>query len=47
MKKNPKKIRTYKAFCRQGIPHSSCVRKETVDTDILIISRNGEKNIQL
>ena len=29
-----------KAFYRQRIPESSCVRKETVDIDIL----NGNKN---
>ena len=31
-----------KAFCRQRIPESSCVRKETVDIDILVTSRNGD-----
>ena len=30
-----------KAFYRQRIPKSSCVRKETVHTDILVTSRNG------
>ena len=30
-----------KAFYRQRIPEFSCVRKETADTDILVISRNG------
>ena len=28
-----------KAFCGQRIPEPSCVRKETVDTEILITSR--------
>ena len=32
-----------KAFYRQRIPESSCVRKENVDIDILVTSRNGEK----
>ena len=32
-----------KAFYRQRIPESSCVRKETVDIDILVTSRNGKK----
>ena len=32
-----------KAFLhRQRIPDSSCARKETVDIDILVISRNGD-----
>ena len=33
-----------KAFYRQRIPESSCVSKETVDTDILVTSRNGDRN---
>ena len=32
-----------KAFCKQNIPESSCSRKETVDIDILVTSRNGDK----
>ena len=32
-----------KAFYRQRIPESSCARKETVDIDILVTSRNGDK----
>ena len=32
-----------KAFYRQRIPESSCAKKETVDIDILVTSRNGEK----
>ena len=36
-----------KAFYRQRIPESSCARKETVDKDILVTSRNGDrKNMQ-
>ena len=34
-----------KAFYRQRIPESSCARKETVDIDILITSRNGYRKI--
>ena len=34
-----------KAFYRQGIPRSSCARKETVDTNILVTSRIGDKKI--
>ena len=34
-----------KAFCRQRIPESSCARKETVDIDILVTSKNGDKKI--
>ena len=34
-----------KAFYRQRIPQSSCVRKETVDIGILVTSRNGDRNI--
>ena len=30
-----------KAFYRQRIPEYSCARKETVDINILVISRNG------
>ena len=32
-----------KAFYRQRIPESSCAKKETVDIDILVISRNGDR----
>ena len=36
-----------KAFYRQRIPESSCARKETVDTDILVTSTSGHrKNMQ-
>ena len=31
-----------KTFYRQRIPEPSCARKETVDIDILLTSRNGD-----
>ena len=34
-----------KAFIRQRIPESSIARKETVDIDILLTSRNGDRKI--
>ena len=34
-----------KAFYKQRIPEFSCVRKETVDIDILVTSRNGDRKI--
>ena len=34
-----------KTFYRQKIPESSCVRKETVDIDILVTFRNGDRKI--
>ena len=34
-----------KAFYRQRIPEPSCARKETVDIDILVTSRNGDRKI--
>ena len=34
-----------KAFYRERIPESSCAKKETVDIDILVISRNGDRKI--
>ena len=34
-----------KAFYRQRIPNVSCARKETVDIDILVTSRNGYRKI--
>ena len=34
-----------KAFFRQRIPEFSCTRKETVDIDILVTSRNCERKI--
>ena len=33
-----------KAFFRQSVLESSCARKETVDIDILVTSRNGDRN---
>ena len=34
-----------KAFYGQRIPESGCVRKETVDIDVLVTSRNGDRKI--
>ena len=34
-----------KKIYRQRIPESSCARKETVDIDILVTSRNGDRTI--
>ena len=34
-----------KASYRQRIPESSCARKETIDIDILVTSRNGDRKI--
>ena len=34
-----------KAFYRQRITESSCARKETIDIDILVTSRNGNGNL--
>ena len=34
-----------KAFCRLRIPESRCARKETVDIDIIVTSRNGDRKI--
>ena len=34
-----------KAFYGQRIPESSCVRKETVDINILVTSRNGDRKM--
>ena len=34
-----------KAFYRQRIPESSCARKETVDIDIPVTSRTGDRKI--
>ena len=41
--KATKMIGQRKAFYRQRIPESSCARKETVDKDILVTSRNGDR----
>ena len=43
--KTAKIIGERKAFYRQRIPESSCARKETVDIDILVTSRNGDRKI--
>ena len=45
--KATKVIGQRKAFYRyrKRIPEPSCVRKETVDIDILVISRNGDQKI--
>ena len=40
-----KMIGQRKAFYRQRIPESSCARKETVDIDILVPSRNVDRKI--
>ena len=32
-----------KGFYRQKIPEFSCTRKETVDINILVTSRNGDR----
>ena len=34
-----------KALYRQRVPESSCARKQTVDIDILVTSRNGDRKI--
>ena len=34
-----------KAFYRQKIPESTCMRQETVDIGILVTSRNGDRKI--
>ena len=41
----PKIIGQRKAFYRQKIPEFSRARKETVDIDILVTSRNGDRKI--
>ena len=43
--KTTKIIAQRKAFYRQIIPESSCARKETVDINILVTSRNGDRKI--
>ena len=43
--KTTKIIGQKKAFYRQRIPEFSCARKETVDIDILVTSRNGDRKI--
>ena len=34
-----------KAFYGQRVPELSCARKETVDIDILVISKNGDEKV--
>ena len=43
--KATKIIGQQKAFYRQRIPVSSCASKETVNIDILVTSRNGDRKI--
>ena len=43
--KSTKIIGQMKAFYRQRTLESSCERKETVDIDILVTSRNGDRKI--
>ena len=43
--KDTKIIGQRKAFYRQRIPEPSCARKETVNIDILVTSRNGDRKI--
>ena len=39
----PKIIGQRKTLYRQRIPESSCTSKETVDIEILVIFRNGDR----
>ena len=39
------KIGQRKALYRHRIPEPSCARKKTVDIDILVTSRNGDRKI--
>ena len=43
--KTTKIIDQRKRFYRQRIPESSCMRKETADIQILVISRNDDRKI--
>ena len=43
--KSTKVIGQRKPFYRLRIPEFSCGRKETVDIDILLTSRNGDRKI--
>ena len=43
--KATKTIGQKKAFYRQKISESSSIRKETVDIDILVTSRNSDRKI--
>ena len=44
--KTTKIIDQRKAFYRQKIPEPSCGRKETVDIDIFVTFRNGDRKIR-
>ena len=44
-RKAAKIIGQRKAFYKQRIPESSCARKETVDIEIFVTSRNGDIKI--
>ena len=37
--------RSKETFNRKRIPESSCAKKETVDRDTLVTSRNGDRKI--
>ena len=41
----PFRYRSKKASHKQMIPESSCARKQTVDIEILVTSRNGDRKI--
>ena len=43
--KATKMIGQRKAFYRQRIPEFSCAKKETVDIDILVTSKNSDREI--
>ena len=43
--KATKIIARKKAFYRQKIPESSCVRKGTADIDVLVTYRNGKRKV--
>ena len=43
--KATKIISQRQAFYRQRISEPNCARKETVDIDILVTSRNGDRKI--
>ena len=43
--KASKKVGQRKVFYRQRIPELSCVRKEIVDINIPVTSRNGDRKI--
>ena len=43
--KATKVISQTKVFCWQRIPEPSCLKKETVDIDIHVTSKNGDRKI--